>query len=159
MLPIRTILCATDFSETANLSFRLARALARDYDARVIVVHVAQPPVVIYTPTGDLLPPCPDYRLAAQEQLGRLVAPEKVRVENCLTEGEAGAEIRRLARESQVDLIVMGTHGRTGLDRWIVGSVAEEVLRKAPCPVLTVNAPGAKPSPTPGTVATKAALV
>jgi nucleotide-binding universal stress UspA family protein len=159
MLLIRTVLYATDFSETSKLAFPLACALAQDYGARLIAVHVAQPPVVIYTPTGDMLPHCLDFRLAAQDLLRQLVAPEKVRVEYCVTEGDAGKEILRLARENHADLVVMGTHGRTGLDRLIVGSVAEEVLRKAACPVLTVKAPAAKSSSTPGTAAAQTALV
>jgi nucleotide-binding universal stress UspA family protein len=64
----------------------------------------------------------------------------KVRVRYLLVEGNPAAEILSAAREGNCDLIVMGTHGRTGLNRLLMGSVAEEVVRKAPCPVLTVRA-------------------
>src|SRR5262249_8158830 len=144
MLPIRTILCPVDFSEPAQLEFRLACALAHDYHARLIAVHAAQPPVVIYTPTGDMLPTRLDFRLAAQAQLTNMQGPKDGRAQRRVSEGEAGTEILGLAGENQVDLIVMSTQGRTGLDRLVVGSVAEEVLRKAPCPVLTVKAPAAR---------------
>jgi nucleotide-binding universal stress UspA family protein len=159
MLPMQTIRYATDFSESSGLAFQVASALAHDYNARLVIVHVPQPPVVIYSPAGDLLPPGPDYRLVAREQLGRLVIPANVRAEYRLADGEVGAAILKLAREVRADLIVLGTHGRTGMDRWIVGSVAEEVLRKASCPVLTVKTPIARASATAGAAASQAVTV
>jgi nucleotide-binding universal stress UspA family protein len=147
MLPIRTILHPTDFSPCSAEAFQVACSLARDYGARLFLLHV-QPPVVI---TGEwgLPPPEPaDVRKTLQEQLGQLRPPDpKISVEHHLKEGEAVAEILRLAQESHCDLIVIGTHGWTGLNRLLMGSVAEEVVRKAPCPVLTVRIPLPAASP------------
>jgi len=141
MLPIKAILHPTDFSERSMLAFRLACALARDYGARLTVLHVAQPPtasaiegVLIPAPTRDLQP--------LREQLQHL-RPEdpKVLVEHHLIEGDAVTEILHVAGETKCDVIAMGTHGRTGLDRLLMGSVAEQVVRTASCPVLTVKIP------------------
>jgi nucleotide-binding universal stress UspA family protein len=77
-------------------------------------------------------------RVKLQQLLPR---DSKVRVKHRLAEGDAATEILRLAKETQADVIVMGTHGRTGLVRVLMGSVAEQVVRKAPCPVVTVKTP------------------
>jgi nucleotide-binding universal stress UspA family protein len=141
MLGVHTILHPTDFSEHSQSAFGLACALARDYGARLLVLHVAAVPTVVY---GEgVLPPNPEeIRAAAQEQLDRLTVPDaNLRAERLLREGDAAAEILRSAVEANADLIVMGTHGRTGLERLLLGSVAEHVLRKAPCPLLIVKAP------------------
>jgi nucleotide-binding universal stress UspA family protein len=144
MLPLHTLLHPTDFSERSEYAFRLACSLARDYGARLVVLHVVTPPVVIY---GEgVVPPEPEmFRAEAQEKLNRLEAPAPgVGMERRLTEGDPVAEILRLARESGADLIVLGTHGRTGLGRLLMGSVAEQVVRQAPCPVLTIRMPFAE---------------
>jgi nucleotide-binding universal stress UspA family protein len=95
------------------------------------------------------LPHLVDYREAAMRELAKLPLPgDAVRVEHRLGGGEAAAEILRVARESGADLIVMGTQGRTGLSRVLIGSVAEDVLRKAPCQVLTIKQPAAASEPT-----------
>jgi nucleotide-binding universal stress UspA family protein len=142
MLPIKTILHPTDFSELAGYGFQLACALARDYEARLIVCHVYQPPPVVYGEFGMAPPPPNDAPDSLRDRLGRVrPAGEEVDVQHYLLEGDAADEIVGLANDSQCDLIVMGTHGRTGLGRLLMGSVAEQVMRKAPCPVLTVKAP------------------
>jgi len=141
MLPIHTILHPTDFSDHSTHAFQLACALTRDYNARLVVLHVVVPPTVIY---GEgILPPDPELlRREAQEQLAHLLAPQaNVRAERRLAEGDPAAEVLSAAEEIGADLIVMGTHGRTGLGRLLMGSVAEEVMRHAPCPVLTTRLP------------------
>lgn len=141
MLPIRTILLPTDFSEGAAHACRVACTVARDCHARLILLHVFTPPVLI---SGEnLLPPDPAILKAELEaQLKALkVEDSDLQVERRLEEGFPGLEILRMARETNADLIVMGTHGRTGLSRLLMGSVAEQVVRKAPCPVLTVKLP------------------
>jgi len=140
MLTFKTILHPTDFSERSALAMRLAGSLARDHGARLIVVHVAVPPPAIAVEGMALPPPALDLKLL-RAQLQQ-VRPEdaKVPVEHRLVEGDAAAEILRLAGEMNCDLIVMGTHGRTWLSRMLMGSVAEQVVRKASCPVLTVKA-------------------
>lgn len=141
MLPCHTILHPTDFSERCALAFDLACSLAREARARLIVVHVA-PNVAV---AGELVtvPAKPaDVWRTLQEQLANLRSPDAdVHVEPHLREGDPAAEILRAARDFQCDLIVMGTHGRSGLSRLMLGSVAEQVLRRASCLVLLVKQP------------------
>jgi nucleotide-binding universal stress UspA family protein len=142
MMPIHTLLHPTDFSEHSRHAFQLASALARDYGARLVVLHVATPPVSAYGGVMTPPPAPPDWRREAREQLLQVGAPESgVRVERQFEEGDPVTEILRAARESNADLIVMGTHGRTGVGRLLMGSVAEQVVRKASCPVLTLRTP------------------
>jgi nucleotide-binding universal stress UspA family protein len=140
MLAIRKILHATDFSEHSENAFRLACALARDYAAPLVLLHVHSPFVAYGDGLVAALPP--DFTDELREKL-RATDPHdpRVVVERRLIEGDPAREIVRLAREAGCDLIVMGTHGRTGLGRLLMGSVAEAVVRKAPCPVLTVKTP------------------
>src|SRR5262249_32057374 len=153
MLPVHTILQPTDFSDHSRYAFRLACALARDYGARLVVLHVVAMPVAVFD-EGVVLPPDPvGLRAAAQEQLNGCQVPHAdVRAERGLEEGDPVEAILRVAHQVHADLLVMGTHGRTGLGRLLMGSVAEQVLRKATCPVLTVRtpfpetAPGAPPA-------------
>jgi nucleotide-binding universal stress UspA family protein len=142
MLAIHTILHPTDFSAYSQSAFQLACALARDYGARVVVLHVAAPPPLMYGEGS--LPPDPDLFLQeGQEQLRQLVVPDaSVAVERRFEEGEIAATILRVADDLQADLIAMGTHGRTGLRRLLMGSVAESVVRRAHCPVLTLTPSG-----------------
>jgi nucleotide-binding universal stress UspA family protein len=141
MLPIHTILHPTDFSKQSEFAFELASSLARDYGAELYVVHVVTPPVVVY---GEgVLPVEPQsYQAELREKLNRLRSGEpEVRVLHRLVEGQPVDEILRLAKEIGCDLIVMGTHGRTGFGRVLMGSVAEKIVRTAPCPVVTVRQP------------------
>jgi nucleotide-binding universal stress UspA family protein len=119
--------------------------LARDHAARLVVLHVATPPPFI-TP-GELQRALqgPDgYRAALEVRLRQTHAADLAAgVAYRIEDGDPAAEILRVAREIGCDLIVMGTHGRTGLGRLLLGSVAERVLREAPCPVVTVKVPPA----------------
>jgi nucleotide-binding universal stress UspA family protein/quercetin dioxygenase-like cupin family protein len=144
MPTIQTILHPTDLSASSRHAFQLACTLAKDYQARLILFHV------IPAPVGCILPepaPNPLQAAEAQESLRRwhFAWPEpldlEVRVEHRVAEGDASQEVLRLAKAERCDLIVMGTHGRTGLSRLLDGSVAEEVVRKAACPVLAVRSP------------------
>jgi len=142
MLHVETILHPTDFSKPSEYAFRLACSLARDHGARLVVVHVA-PPVLAY---GELVPlPPVNYKELVWEEFHKLETMEpwvrSLRIETKFYEGEPGEKIVEAAREVTADMVVMGTHGRTGLRRLLMGSVAEEVLRNAPCPVLTVKSP------------------
>jgi nucleotide-binding universal stress UspA family protein len=141
MLAVRTILHLTDFSDRSQAALGLACALARDYGARPVVLHVVTMPTVVYGEGG--LPADPDVlHASAREQLDRLAVPlPGLRVAKRLGAGDAAEEILGAARAGNPDLIVMGTHGRTGLARLLMGSVAEQVVRQAACPVVTVKAP------------------
>jgi nucleotide-binding universal stress UspA family protein len=141
MLPFRTILHPTDFSEPSQRALQLACSLARDQGARLVLVHVAARPAAVYG-EAILIPEPEDYLKPLKRQLDQLPVPDStVAVERRLEEGDAVPDILRVAQETGADLIVMGTHGRTGLGRLLMGSVAEQVVRKAPCPVLTVKTP------------------
>lgn len=144
---LRTILHPTDFSASSGYAFQLASALARDHGARIHVLHVGRSPIV--TSVEGIVPPEPEhYYEELAESLHAVQAdPPNVAVDHqLLLVGEPDAEIIRVAEALNVDLIVMGTHGRTGLGRLLMGSVAEHVVRRAPCPVVTVKAPPATAS-------------
>jgi nucleotide-binding universal stress UspA family protein len=121
------ILFPTDFSKASEVAGRQARALALETGARLHVVHVVPPATDPTWPAGDLA------RLA--RELGA-----DLRVETAILSGWAGRSIVEYARQKRIDLIVLGTHGRTGVTHAILGSVAETVVRLAPCLVLTVPA-------------------
>lgn len=154
MLAIHHILHPTDFSERSELAFRLACSLALDHGARLTILHVTMPPPVGYvegTPVV-LAEPAEDCNQKIWWEFDRLstVYPgvRELRIEAKVVEGSPATEILNTAKENGCDLIVMGTHGRSGLGRLLMGSVAEVVVRKASCPVLTVKAPtvATKPS-------------
>jgi nucleotide-binding universal stress UspA family protein len=141
MLSIRQILHPTDFSGPSDYAFRLACALARDYGAALIVLHVHHEPVAVFA-EGGFVPPRPEDDAVLRSQLEEIRCDDPtVVVSHRLVEGNPPEEILRSADELGADLIVMGTHGRRGLQRLLMGSVAEEVVRKATCPVLTVRMP------------------
>lgn len=140
MVPIHTILHPTDFSERSDHAFRLASALAHDYRANLVILHVVQQPVMVWS--EGMIPPLNDSLESVREELLGLQVPDPVvGVFHRLEEGNPSTEILRVAQAIPADLIVMGTHGRRGLQRLMMGSVTEEVARKALCPVLTIKAP------------------
>jgi nucleotide-binding universal stress UspA family protein len=140
MLSIKTILHPTDFSEPSQCAFQLACALARDYGAKLVVLHVYPTPV-LPTLSGTVVPLPLDA--PRDELLDRLehIQPRDpaIAVERVLLTGDPAFEIRRAAGVYHADVVVMGTHGRGGLSRLVMGSVAEQVSRGAECPVLTVR--------------------
>src|ERR1017187_787414 len=139
MLPFKTILFATDFSPASHVAFEVAAALARDYKAGMIAVHVIEPVSMGFSEYTAYVGPDEDMGLALAN-LQAIKAPSpRVTIEHRLLEGDPSTVIAETAAETGADLVVMGTHGRTGLTRFVMGSVAEEVLRRAPCPVLTVR--------------------
>ena len=150
---IQTILHPTDFSENSRYAFQSVCALARDNHATLLVLHVMMPSVsplaqagtLAWEDDGTVHVPDPLPSAESQESLAQLPWPQpsdpRIRVEYRLAEGDPAEEILRLSELLRCDLIVMGTHGRTGLGRLLTGSVAEEVLRKAVCPVLVVKTP------------------
>jgi nucleotide-binding universal stress UspA family protein len=138
VIGIQTILHPTDFSPSSEYAFRFARALARDQVARLIVLHVGPKPMSAL----GAVPPLPEEfgREELERMLQKIQAPElKDRFEHRLVFGDPVGEIIKAAQSSRTDLIVVGTHGRTGIGRLLMGSVAEQVLRQAPCPVVTVR--------------------
>jgi nucleotide-binding universal stress UspA family protein len=143
--PIHTILHPTDFSEPCAEAFRVACALARDQSAQVIVLHVAVPPPAVPTMMPVPLPMPANHREELQAMLRRVRESVPDIPVDCRVAdggGNAAATVVDVAQRVPCDLIVMGTHGRTGLGRALLGSVAEQVLRTAPCPVATVKKSG-----------------
>ncbi|MDR7554588.1 MAG: universal stress protein [Armatimonadota bacterium] len=148
-LRLQRILAATDFSPGAEPALRWAMGLAARFDARVTLLHVLDlslgalaglPPEMAAMPATIEL--AERVRAEAEEQMRRLAArfPDAVPL---LREGTPRAAILEVAKEIGADLIVMGTHGRTGLAKVLFGSVAEHVVRHSPVPVLTVRQPDA----------------
>src|SRR5688572_15670272 len=140
MLGIRTILHPTDFSKNSEYARHLAAALARDYNAHLVVLHVQPIPVAVYGYGEGILPPTVEARDELLRKLEGLDIPG-VWTTHRLEEGDAVTEILNVAKDMNADLIVMGTHGGRGLTRLLMGSVAELVVRRANCPVLTIRHP------------------
>lgn len=143
MHAIQTILHPSDFSENSRFAFQTACSLAQTSNARLIILHVLPPASL---PIREELPPNPLESAESQvTRTGKLPWPQPsetgLHVEHRVAEGDPASEILRVAQSCNCDLIVMGTHGRTGLARLLAGSVAEDLLRKAPCPVLAVKLP------------------
>ena len=142
----RPIVHPTDFSPASRAAFAQATALARDEGAELLIVHVLAS-VTPLVGDGYMSPKTYDdllrsIRAQAQKQLDKLLAKAKaarVRARGYLLEGMAADAITRAARAKHAKVIVMGTHGRTGLARLFMGSVAGRVVGTAPCPVLTVR--------------------
>lgn len=148
MLPIKTILHPTDFSQRSDYAFKVACTLASDYGANLVIMHVMSAPV--FFGDGVVVPGMTDLADELREKLKDLEVPdERVDVVRRLADGNPAAEILQVAQLSNADLIVMGTHGRSGLSRLLMGSVAEEVMRRATCPVLTVTTPKSDALKTP----------
>ena len=146
---IRSILLPTDFSECAQHAVPVAAGLARAFEARLVCLHVVEPvmPAVGWTPVAEPLPITDigeQLEDSAARELPKIAGCEDcagLDVEDVIAHGEAAAEIVRVARERGVDLIVISSHGRTGLGRILFGSTAESVVRHAHCPVLVVKPP------------------
>jgi nucleotide-binding universal stress UspA family protein len=149
MLEIHSILFPTDFSECGNFALSYAASLARTFNAKIICVNVIEPivPTVGYSgmteplPIADIADQLED---SAERELPKLAECDEcagIEVEELVVHGEAASEIVRVARDHHVDLIVISSHGRTGLGRILFGSTAEAVVRHATCPVLVVKPP------------------
>ena len=136
-----TIVAATDFSESSLLAVETAFNLALDNGATVYLLHVLNPPVGV-DPMVAVAPPIEQLSEQALDQLESLIPEitrEDMTVEKAVIQGTPAKTIAVFAREKEADLIVMATHGRTGLSRLLMGSTAESVLRHAPCKVLVVK--------------------
>jgi nucleotide-binding universal stress UspA family protein len=146
-IPIHRIACATDFSAASEGAWDEARLLGRLLDAEIVVVHAIPPPPTV--PLEPYLPPAiyedllAGARREAEGGFDRLLGSIrgsglKVRIRQ--EHGPPAARILHAVAEEAADLLVVGTHGRTGLDRLLLGSVADRLVRQAACPVLTVRA-------------------
>jgi len=143
MKTIKRILTATDFTAPSERAVQVATELATTFNASLTIVHVFEYPRGLYTNTalysGDLLEPVLEE---AESKLSEMIGSISKQIPEAsarIRQGNPYEEILAAAIESKVDLIVMGTHGRTGLARAVLGSVAEKVVRLSPVPVLTVR--------------------
>ncbi|MDA7980949.1 MAG: universal stress protein [Pirellulales bacterium] len=145
-MQINTIVFPTDFSTCSDAGLDYAAALARDTGATLLIVHVEEHPVAYGV--GEMYYGAlePD-RKSLQAMLEKVVPTNpSVKFEHHLLSGEPADAITSFARERNANLIVMSTHGRTGVMRLLMGSIAESVIRGAECPVLTLREPQATPA-------------
>jgi universal stress protein A len=150
---IRSILLPTDFGDCANYAVSFAAYFARMTGASITCIHVIEPivPTVGYVgmteplPTNDISDQMED---SAERELPRIAHCKEfagLDVEEVIIHGDAASEIVRVASERDIDLIIISSHGRTGLGRILFGSTAESVVRHARCPVMVVKPPADQP--------------
>ena len=146
MVVLKNILVATDFSEPSNVAVAYGRDLARNYNARLHVIHVVEDVMLRYgAEIGMALPALQeDLVKAARRDLEARLTDEDRQQLNAVAIIDTGANIAAAicgyAKNNAIDLIVTGTHGRGAVQHFLMGSVAERVVRTATCPVLTVHA-------------------
>ena len=146
MIVLKNILVATDFSEPAAVAMAYGRDLARTYQARLHVVHIVQDVLTHYSPEVGLVSEQlqKDLEELAWRDLDALVTDDDRRtlsiVANVKSSSNIASGIVAYAKANAIDLIITGTHGRGVVKQLLIGSVAERVVRTAPCPALTVHA-------------------
>ena len=140
-MDVKKILVPVDFSGLNDAALALASSLASDHGATVVLVHVDEP-IAAFGGAGDAeYIHQADLVTAAQRLHAATATRENVPCEHHLLSGDPASALVHFAEREDVDLIVMGTHGRSGLTRLLMGSVAEAVVRRAHCPVLTLKQP------------------
>jgi len=145
VIDLKRILVPTDFSESARHALRYGVSFAREYEAELLLLHVVENLTVGYAsdlfpvPMAEVFEEISGYAKAELAKLGTVVREKGLAARELVAQGKPSAEIVRVAREETVDMIVLGTHGKGMLDKALFGSTAERVIRRAPCPVLTVG--------------------
>jgi nucleotide-binding universal stress UspA family protein len=136
----KTILFATDLTRFSHEAVPYVRSLAREYDSKIIAVHVVSPPPEV-TATGRVkkVPATAALREARAAMTALEEEWKGLRHQAIVRRGDVWREISKVIREKKIDLVVTGTHGRRGVSKTLLGSVAEKIFRQAPCPVLTVG--------------------
>ncbi len=146
-MEIRRILFATDFSEGSSHAYPYALDIAKQYEARLYLVHVIYDIAKSagwYVPQVSIDEIYHDMEKSARNELEKSYMDDLVGmkdVEYVVLKGIPYEEIVKFAGVNKIDLVVLGTHGRRGIDRMLFGSTAEQVVRNAPCPVLSVRIP------------------
>ncbi|MFM8987004.1 MAG: universal stress protein [Planctomycetia bacterium] len=135
-MPLKTVVFPTDFSTASDAALVHAEALARQQAARLLIVHVEEPPLAYGG--GELYYGLPEPNSERILKMLEDVKPSdpSVPFAHRLTMGDPAGEVVRIAADENAEMIVLGTHGRTGMTRLLMGSVAEAIVRRAPCPVL-----------------------
>ena len=145
MINLKRLLVPTDFSDSARHALTYGISFAREYKAELLLLHVEENLTVGYA--SDLFPVpmaevFDEISGFARTELAKLAAQareKEIAVRELVVQGKPSAEIIRVAKEETADMIVLGTHGKGMLDKALFGSTAERVIRRAPCPVLTVG--------------------
>jgi len=145
VIKLKKVLVPTDFSDSARHALTYGTSFAREYGAELVLLHVVENLTVGYAsdlfpvPMAEVFQEISGYARAELAKLGAEAREKGVSVREEVVQGKPSAEIIRFAREGDVDMIVLGTHGKGMLDQALFGSTTERVVRRAPCPVLTVR--------------------
>jgi nucleotide-binding universal stress UspA family protein len=145
VIQLKRVLVPTDFSESAHHALTYGTSFAREYKAHLVLLHVVENLTVGYAsdlfpvPMAEVFQEISGYARAELAKLAAEVREKGVQVEDQVVQGKPSAEIVRFAEENAIDMIVLGTHGKGMLDQALFGSTTERVVRRAPCPVLTVR--------------------
>jgi nucleotide-binding universal stress UspA family protein len=145
MIKLKKVLVPTDFSESARHALTYGTSFAREYEAELTLLHVVENLTVGYAsdlfpvPMQEVFQEISGYAKTELAKLGAQAREKNVSVVEHVAQGKPSAEIIRFARETEIDMIVLGTHGKGMLDQALFGSTTERVVRRAPCPVLTVR--------------------
>jgi nucleotide-binding universal stress UspA family protein len=148
MIALKHVLVPTDFSETSDVALKYGKAFAAAFGATLHIVHIIEEPYgqpwAVEAYGFSLAALQDEWIKEAKSRMDKILSEDERKSMTAVTTtvlGHPVMEILRYAKENAVDLIVMGTHGRGPLGHVVMGSVAERVVRKSPCPVLTVRAP------------------
>jgi len=146
MFPVNKILCPIDFSEHSLEALDNAVEMAQNLSSELVLTHIISPIPVRPTPTQPSEFDVSGYRDTleenSEENMDSVIKkhiPDNVKVKKVIRSGMPAQEIDDIAEEENIDLLIISTHGRTGLSHVIFGSVAEKIIRHAPCPVLTIR--------------------
>ncbi|MDX1961587.1 MAG: universal stress protein [Pirellulales bacterium] len=142
-MSVKTVLFPTDFSTASDAALPHASILAQGSNARMVILHVEEPPVAYAAGQFYYGVSEPDKQVLEKMLQAVVPADSAIAHEHRLVVGDPSEEVIRVAKEEHADMIVMGTHGRSGVARLLMGSVAEYVLRHAPCPVMVIRQPEA----------------
>ena len=153
MIEIKKILFPTDFSDHSKYAFCYALSFAKEYEAKLYVLHVIEDIQYLanaYMFDVPIMPSLADMEKNRLKEMQEFIDTSKpdpsVKIEKVIRRGRPFIEIIQMAKDEKIDLIVTATHGRGGLEHVVFGSVAEKVVRRAPCPVLSIRRPGQAPS-------------
>jgi nucleotide-binding universal stress UspA family protein len=147
VIKLRKLLVPTDFSDSARHAFSYGLSFAGEYKAELVLLHVVENLTVGYAsdlfpvPMAEVFQEISGYAKTELTKLAEEARARGVSVSELVVQGKPSAEIIRHAAENEVDMIVLGTHGKGMLDQALFGSTTERVVRRAPCPVLTVRKP------------------
>jgi nucleotide-binding universal stress UspA family protein len=145
VIKLKKVLVPTDFSESARHAFNYGVSFAREFKAELVLLHVVENLTVGYAsdlfpvPMAEVFQEISGYAKAELAKLAEEARQKGITVAELVAQGKPSAEIIRHAAENSVDMIVLGTHGKGMLDQALFGSTTERVVRRAPCPVLTVR--------------------